>query len=104
MDSTSAILVISTAILSGAGTALVNYFKDSKREKTRREERAHDALRLDIKDLKIELYELERELNSWKDKYYLAMQELIEIKAELESALVQLNILEIEDLDSENYK
>jgi septal ring factor EnvC (AmiA/AmiB activator) len=104
MDPLSIILVICSAILSGFGTAIVNSFKDSKKERIRQSERAQDALKLDMKDLKIDLYELERELNTWKDKYYKAMQELIEIKAELESALIQLNILEIEDIDLENYK
>jgi peptidoglycan hydrolase CwlO-like protein len=104
MDALSIILVTCSAILSGLGTAIVNSTRDAKKEKIRQHERAQDALRIDVKDLKIELYELERELNTWKDKYYQAMQDLIEIKAELESALIQLNILEIEDLDPENYK
>lgn len=104
MDPLSIILVICSAILSGFGTAIVNSIKDGKKEKIRQQERSQDALRIDVKDLKIELYELERELNAWKDKYYKAMQELIEIKAELENALIQLNILEIEDVDLENYK
>ena len=99
MDPLSIILVICSAILSGLGTAIVNSIKDSKKERIRRHEHAQDLLRIDVKDLKIELYELERELNTWKDKYYKAMQELIEIKAELENALIQLNILEIEDID-----
>ena len=56
--------------------------------------------RSEIKDLKIQLYQLERDLTDWKDKYYSAIQELIEVKSELENALVQLNLIELhEDLD-----
>jgi len=56
---------------------------------------------MEIKDLKIALFQIERELTEWKDKYYNSIQELIQVKAELENALVQLNIIEYKDLDSE---
>ena len=98
-------LSILAATLSGMGTALVASFRDSKKEKNRQIERQQDHLKLEIKDLKINLYELEKELTEWKDKYYQAIQQLIEVKAELENALVQLNIIEFkEDMDSEYYK
>jgi septal ring factor EnvC (AmiA/AmiB activator) len=98
-------LSILAATLSGMGTALVASFRDSKKEKDRQIERQQDHLKLEIKDLKINLYELEKELTEWKDKYYQAIQQLIEVKAELENALVQLNIIEFkEDMDSEYYK
>jgi len=93
---------ILAAALSGFATALVNGFRDSKKEKIRREEREKDHLKLDIKDLKIELYQLEKELNEWKDKYYKAIQELIEMRSELESVLSQLNHIEYHEmLDTE---
>lgn len=101
MDYTSIILAISAAILSGMGTAIIAGLKENKREKTRRAEREQDHLKLEIKDLKIELYKLEKELTEWKDKYYSSIQELIQVKSELENALVQLNIIEFNDLDSE---
>jgi septal ring factor EnvC (AmiA/AmiB activator) len=98
-------LSILAATLSGMGTALVASFRDSKKEKNRQIERQQDHLKLEIKDLKINLYELEKELTEWKDKYYQAIQQLIEVKAELENALVQLNIIEFkDDMDSEYYK
>jgi len=83
-------MAISAALVSGMGTALVAGFRDSKKEKTRRYERDQDHLKLDLKDLKIELYKIEKELGEWKDKYYTAIQELIGIRAELESALIEL--------------
>jgi septal ring factor EnvC (AmiA/AmiB activator) len=101
MDYTSLVLAISAAILSGMGTALIAGYRDSKKEKIRRQEREQDHLKLEIKDLKIELYKLEKELIDWKDKYYSSIQELIQVKAELENALVQLNIIEFRDMDSE---
>ena len=101
MDYTSIVLAISAAVLSGMGTAIVAGLKENKREKTRQQEREQDHLKLEVKDLKIELYKLEKELTEWKDKYYNAIQELIGVKSELENALVQLNIVELRDLDSE---
>ena len=101
MDYTSIVIAISAAILSGMGTALIAGFKENKKEKVRQYEREQDHLKLEIKDLKIALYQLERELTEWKDKYYNAIQELIGVKSELENALVQLNIIELRDVDSE---
>lgn len=89
---------ILAAALSGFGTAIVASIRDSKKEKNRREEKEKDQLRLDIKDLKIELYQLEKELTDWKDKYYKAIQELIEMKAELETVIAQLNHIEYHEI------
>ncbi|NCV42805.1 MAG: hypothetical protein EBW17_06560 [Actinobacteria bacterium] len=101
MDYTSITLAIAAAILSGMGTAIIAGIRDNKKEKIRQTEREQDHLKLEIKDLKIELYRLEKELTEWKDKYYNAIQELIGVKSELENALVQLNIIELRDVDSE---
>jgi len=78
------------------------HLKTQKKEKIRRQEKEQDQLRLEIKDLKIELYKLEKELYEWKDKYYSAIQELISVKAELEKAIINLDVLEIESLDPED--
>jgi hypothetical protein len=60
---------------------------------------------MEVKDLKIDLYKLEKELTEWKDKYYDAVQELITLKGELENALNMLNHIEMhEDMDSEYLK
>ena len=103
MDYTTVILAISAAILSGVGTATVAGIRDMAKEKNRRIERDQDHLKLDLKDLKIELYKIEKELTEWKDKYYNALQELIGIKAELEESLMQLAHYEhhIDELDTE---
>lgn len=98
-------LSLLAAILSGMGTAIVAGFRDSKKEKIRREEREKDHLKLEVKDLKITLFELEKQLADWKDKYYDTLQQLIGIKAELESALIMINHAEIHDtLDPEYLK
>jgi septal ring factor EnvC (AmiA/AmiB activator) len=104
METTYLTIVVSilAATLSGFATALVNSFRDAKKERNRRDEREKDHLKLDIKDLKIELYQLEKELNEWKGKYYKAIQDLIEMKSELESVLSQLNHIEYHEmLDTE---
>jgi len=101
MDYTSITIALLAAVFSGMGTAIVAGLKEAKREKRRQIEREQDHLKLEIKDLKIALYQLEKELTDWKDKYYNSIQELIQVKAELENALVQLNIIELKDMDSE---
>ena len=92
------VVSILAASLSGFGTAIVAGIRDGKKERSRREEKEKDQLRLDIKDLKIELYQLEKELTDWKDKYYKAIQELIEMKAELETVIAQLNHIEYHEI------
>jgi hypothetical protein len=101
MDYTTVILAISAAILSGVGTAIVAGIRDMAKEKNRRIEREQDLLKMDLKDLKIELYKIEKELTEWKDKYYNAIQELIGIKAELEATLIELGHFEhhLDELD-----
>jgi peptidoglycan hydrolase CwlO-like protein len=91
IDANSVIIVIIASILSGIGTALVNGIKESKREKIRRAEREQDMLKMELKDLEIKLYKLEKDLAEWRDKYYEALQELIEVKAELEDTLIKIN-------------
>ena len=102
MDYTSIVIAISAAILSGMGTAIIAGLRDNRKEKVRQHEREQDHLKLEIKDLKISLYKIERELTEWKDKYYNAIQELIGVKAELEETLLKLSFIDhhIEDLES----
>ena len=97
LDANSVIIVIVASILSGMGTALVREIKESKREKIRLAEREQDMLRMELKDLEIKLYKLERDLVEWRDKYYAAVQELIEVKAELEDTLIKLNHIILHD-------
>lgn len=90
LDANSVIIVIVASILSGMGTALVAEIKESKKEKIRRAEREQDMLKMELKDLEIKLYKLEKDLAEWRDKYYAAVQELIEVKSELENCLIEL--------------
>ena len=92
MESSAIIIAICAAILSGIGTAIVAGIRDAAKEKNRRIERDQDHLKLEVKDLKIELYKIERELTEWKDKYYNTIQELIGVKAELEETMLKLNL------------
>jgi hypothetical protein len=91
LDLTTIIIAISAALLSGMGTAIIAGLNETKREKNRQKEREQDLLKIELKDLKIELYQLEKELTDWKDKYYNTIEELILIKSELENALRELN-------------
>jgi peptidoglycan hydrolase CwlO-like protein len=102
MDYTSIVIAISAAILSGMGTAIIAGLRDNKKEKVRQHEREQDHLKIEIKDLKISLYKIERELTEWKDKYYNAIQELIGVKSELEETLLKLSFIDhhIEDLEA----
>ena len=97
LDANSVIIVIVASILSGMGTALVAEIKESKREKVRQAEREQDMLKMELKDLEIKLYKLERDLIEWRDKYYAAVQELIEVKAELEDTLIKLTHIGLHD-------
>ena len=82
------------------GTAIISAIKDHKREETRKKERYQDQLKLEVKDLRIQLYQLERDLTEWKDKYYNAIQQLIEVKAELEETLLKLSLIDLEIKDA----
>jgi hypothetical protein len=94
LDLTTIIIAISAAILSGMGTAIIAGISDNKKEKNRKIEREQDHLKIELKDLKIELYQLEKELTEWKDKYYSTLQDLILVKSELENALRELTDLD----------
>lgn len=98
------ILIAAIGIFSGGlATAIYAGKREEKLERIRSAERAQDQLKIDIKDLKIQLYKMEKELTDWKDKYYLAIQELIEIKGELEHALISLSHAEMHsDYDLED--
>ena len=103
LDYTAIVIAILAAVLSGMGTAIIAGIKESKREKVRQSEREQDHLKLEVKDLKIELYKIERELTEWKDKYYNTIQELITVKAELEETFMKLSYIDHsqEELDRE---
>lgn len=95
LDLTAIIIAIAAAVLSGMGTAIIAGVKENKREKVRQAERAQDLLKIELKDLKIQLYQLEKDLTEWKDKYYNAIQELISVRAELEETLIKLSLIDL---------
>jgi hypothetical protein len=96
IDTTTIIISISAAILSGFGATLISSFSEKKKEYVRQQERYQDQLKIDLRDLKIQLYQVEKDLDEWKDKYYDAIQQLIEVRAELEETLIKLSIIHIE--------
>jgi uncharacterized protein YlxW (UPF0749 family) len=94
-DLTAIIIAIAAAVLSGMGTAIIAGIKENKKEKTRRYERDQDNLKIELKDAQIKLYQLEKDLIEWKDKYYQTIEELISIKAELEETLIKLSLIDL---------
>lgn len=94
------VIALLAALISGVGTAIIASLRDIKKDKIRRQERAEDHLKLDIKDLKIELYKIEKELTEWKDKYYRAIEELILLKSELDQAIFELESISPPRLDT----
>ena len=92
---TEIIITLFAAAISGLLTAQIGARRSKKEKIERQAEKAHDQLLLELKDLEIKLYKLEKDLNEWKDKYYEAIQELIRVKAELEGTLLKLSHLEI---------
>jgi hypothetical protein len=95
-NSYSVILTIIPAFISGMGVYIASSIVANKKEKVRKSERDHDLLMLELKDLQIKLYQLEKDLAEWKDKYYITIQELISVRFELEETLVKLNSAEFE--------
>ena len=78
--------------MSGLGVYLINFFSNRKKEKIRVSEREHTLLKIEIKDLQLKLYKLEKDLDEWKEKYYLAIQELITVRSEFEQSIVELTM------------
>jgi len=92
---TEIIITLFAAAISGLLTAQIGARRSKKEKIERLAEKAHDQLLLELKDLEIKLYKLEKDLNEWKDKYFEALQELIRVKAELEGTMLKLSHLEI---------
>lgn len=96
MSNTSVIiLTLLSALLSGMGVSFLSYLSDSKKEKARKAEREQDQLKIELRDLQIKLYQVEKDLTEWKDKYYSTIQELIGVRAELEETLIKLSLIHI---------
>jgi len=92
---TEILITLFAAAISGLLTAQIGARRSKKEKIERKAEKAHDHLLLELKDLEIKLYKLEKDLNEWKDKYFEALQELIRVKAELEGTMLKLSHLEI---------
>lgn len=87
---TQLIITLSAALCSGLIGVFFNYRQAKKKELIRLAEKEHDGLLIELKDLQIKLYKLEKDLDEWKQKYYDALQELIHVKSDLEESLLKL--------------
>jgi hypothetical protein len=94
-NSSVIILTLLSAFLSGIGVSLVAFISDIKKKKEHIAEREQDLLKIELKDLEIKLYKLEKDLDEWKNKYYSTIQELISVRSELEETLVKLSLIHI---------
>lgn len=94
LDTSALIIAIASSLLSGLATGLLATWREQKREISRRAEREKDSLILELKDLEINFYKIQKDLDDWKFKYYNTLQELIEVKAELEKALIEITSLQ----------
>ena len=92
---TQVLITLFAASISGLFTAQINARKSRKEKLLQAADKAHDQLLLEIKDLQIKLYKLEKDLNEWKDKYFEALQELIKVKAELEGTMLKLTHIQM---------
>jgi len=89
------LITLFAASISGLFTAYINSKRLKKEKIAQAADKAHDKLLLEIKDLQIKLYKLEKDLSEWKDKYFEALQELIKVKAELEGTMLKLTHVEL---------
>ena len=94
---TQIIITLFAASISGLLTAQINSRRAKKDKLIQAADKAHDQLLLEIKDLQIKLYKLEKDLSEWKDKYFEALQELIQVKAELEGTMLKLTHIEMHE-------
>jgi septal ring factor EnvC (AmiA/AmiB activator) len=92
---TQIIITIIASVSSGLVGVLFNYKKEKKKEQIRQAEKMHDGLLLELKDLQIKLYKLEKDLDEWKQKYYEALQELIAVKADLDRSLSHIDHMDM---------
>jgi hypothetical protein len=99
-NNTQIIITIIASVSSGLVGVLFNYKREKKKEQVRKAEKLHDGLLLELKDLQIKLYKLEKDLDEWKQKYYEALQELISVKADLDRSLSKIEHMDMHiDMD-----
>jgi hypothetical protein len=101
LNTTQIIITIIASVSSGLIGILFNYKQSKKKELIRLAEKQHDGLLIELKDLQIKLYKLEKDLDEWKEKYYQALQDLIHVKSDLEESLLKLDHIGIH-LDAED--
>jgi hypothetical protein len=70
---------------------------ESKRNKQIKDELGKEKQANEIKDLKLQLHQLEKDLAEWKDKYYQTVQDLLDIKLEFQKALMSMEISRVNE-------
>lgn len=72
-------------VFGGAGLKVLENILSRGQSKDDLATSLRQELRKDSTDLRVELKGLEKELDKWKERYYLLLQEYLEIKSHLES-------------------
>lgn len=101
MIDTAWIALIGT-VFGGAGLKIVEGFLSRGQDKVDTATELRDELRKESGDLRKEIKQVEKELDQWKERYFLLLQEFLEIKGHLERVDPNhnLNRKEVEKFDS----
>lgn len=70
-------------LAGGAGLKVVEKVLSSGAEKTDTASKLREELRKDQTELKEELRRVDHELDQWKEKYFLLLQEYLEVKSQV---------------------
>jgi GrpB-like predicted nucleotidyltransferase (UPF0157 family) len=79
----TAIIALIGTVFGGAGLKTVETFLTRGQKKTDEAAILREELRKEATSLREELRAVEKELDSWKEKYFLLLQEYLELKGKL---------------------
>lgn len=84
-------LALIGALLGGSGLKVIEHWLNRSKIKEDAATQMRTELRDEIKNLREELRSVEDELDKWRGKYYELMDEFMKAKADLTSALRNVN-------------
>lgn len=102
LDYIQPIIGLLGSLLSGLAVHLISNKKHKKIIYLANEQKNKDKAEIELKDLQIKFYKLEKDLVEWRDKYYATIQDLILVKAQLEKAILQLEYTKYNFLIADN--
>lgn len=84
------IIILVGTITGGVGLPVVNHFLNKRRVSVSDATQIRKELRDEVLSQREEISRLEIQVDAWREKYYELRDEFSRIKAELESALIQI--------------